>query len=171
MDFKAPRPHEQKEKAFKLYCDGLRAYEISQLLGVPETTISTWSYRSKWKARAALLKDQSEATAIDISEMPFPDIQAKYKTIMAAQALRIAQAVESTPDGLLIGRAEKIASLDKIARKALDLDQPTPSVVVNIGLLSQSQAPQRTLPSAPALPAIAAPVVAVEPPAQEQPAE
>jgi hypothetical protein len=139
------RPHEQKERAYKLYCDRLRAYEISQLLGIPETTITTWSYRGKWKARRAALKDQSDATQIDISDIPFPEVQARYKSTMAAQALRIAAAIQSTPDGLLIGRAEKIEKLDKIARKALDLEQPSPPVVVNIGLLSQSP-PQRTLP-------------------------
>ena len=175
------RPSSQRDKAFEMYRAGGRTHkQVSKALNIPETTISSWSYRYKWKARAQALalslvepSKSSRLKAPAVSQidpdLTFPEIQEEYKSIMATQALRIAKVIERVPDHMLIAGSEKIEKADKIARKALNLEQPTPPVVVNIGLLSQSHAPQLTLSSAPTLPAVAAaPVVAVELPALEQ---
>jgi hypothetical protein len=153
------RPAEQRTKAFELYRAGGKTHEeIGKALKIPATTISAWSYRYKWKRRAAALalslvepskSSRVKAPAvpqIDASALTFEEKQSTYRDGMSEQAIRLLGVVKGLPDALLLASADRIEKLDKIARKSLNLEEPTPPVVVNIGLLSQSHAPQRTLP-------------------------
>ncbi len=68
--------------------------------------------------------------------MSFDEKQREYHTQSALEALRILDAIRNTPTSDLVQRADKISKLDAMARKALNLDEHKPSVVVNVGLLS-----------------------------------
>jgi hypothetical protein len=59
----------------------------------------------------------------------------KYHFKASVKALRILEAIESTPTATLVPQADKIAKLDATARKALVLEEHEPAVVVNVGLL------------------------------------
>ena len=54
---------------------------------------------------------------------------------MAEHALRVAYTVKSLPSQALIVNADKIKKLDETARKALNLEENKPTVVVNVALL------------------------------------
>ena len=56
---------------------------------------------------------------------------------MADHALRVAYTVKGLPSQSLIVNADKIAKLDSVARKALNLEENKPAVVVNVGLLAR----------------------------------
>ena len=152
MSFITPRPSEQRDKAFEMYCAGnLTHEEVGKKLGIPATTISSWSARYKWKARKVAMqlalveppKSMVKASTVTQEDdgLTFPEIQSEYKTVMARQALRIARVIERTPDQTLISGAEKIEKADKLARRALNLEDPQPAVVVNIDLLSRGSQP------------------------------
>jgi hypothetical protein len=67
---------------------------------------------------------------------------------MAEHALRFAYTVKSlSPQGLIVN-ADKIKKLDETARKALNLEESKPRVVVNVGLLAS---PLPAIPPRPAL--------------------
>jgi Sigma-70, region 4 len=147
------RPSEQRDKAFEMYRAGGRTHkQVAEALNIPETTISSWSYRYKWKVRAqAMALAQAKPSRARLKapavsqidpDLTFPAIQGQYKSIMAAQALRIAKVIERFPDHMLIAGSEKIEKADKVARKALNLEQPPPDVVVNVALLSQGSQPR-----------------------------
>jgi hypothetical protein len=59
----------------------------------------------------------------------------KYHFKASVKALRILEAIESTPTAALVPRADKIAKLDATARKDLALEEHEPVVIVSVGLL------------------------------------
>jgi hypothetical protein len=127
-------------------------------LGIPVSTLARWSSKGKWKIRrqlanntatepGALAPAHSNETLDDeeISKLTFEEKQARYAEVMAEHALRFAYTVKSlSPQGVIVN-ADKIKKLDETARKALNLEERKPSVVVNVGLLASR------LPARPAL--------------------
>ena len=62
--------------------------------------------------------------------------QTAYATGSAREAIRMLDAIRSTPTTDLVRQADKIHKLDATARKALALEEHKPAVIVNVGLLS-----------------------------------
>lgn len=140
--------------------------EIAQTLNVEFSTIAAWSSRGKWKNRVKALPmlgngkprhvegrqdgppisapESQPVKVFDVEKalaLTFAEKQTSYKDRLAIQALRIADAIETLPTLSLIGAADKVEKLDKIARKALCLETASPAVVVNVALLSQGSQP------------------------------
>jgi hypothetical protein len=74
----------------------------------------------------------------DVSQLTFGEKQTRYGQMMADHALRVAYTVKALPSQSLIVNADKIAKLDSVARKALNLEENKPAVVVNVGLLARA---------------------------------
>ena len=151
-----PHPPELKERGYRLYEKGKSNPEIAAELGIPVSTLARWSSKAKWKLRKQLASRPetelaplesvcSDDTLNEISQLTFEEKQTRYDCMMADHALRVAYTVRSlSPQGLIVN-ADKIAKLDSVARKALNLEESKPPVVVNIALLSQSEPPQPTI--------------------------
>jgi hypothetical protein len=150
-----PHPPELRERGYRLYEKGKSNPEIAADLGIPVSTLARWSSKGKWKLRkqlasgpktelGALAPTFGDDTLAKISELTFEEKQTRYAEIMSDHALRVAYTVRSlSPQGVIVN-ADKIAKLDSVARKALNLEESKPPVVVNIALLSQSEPPQLT---------------------------
>jgi transposase-like protein len=155
---------ETKERAFKLYAKGIALAEIARQIGVALSAVRTWSYRGKWKSRCVFEKMNKkgmntclDAQTTSVSEvgdnsttkhdadilsklgaMPFEEKQAHFREKMAVQALRIPEIIASLSRDELVKNADRLHKLESIARRALNLEEPTPAPVINIGLLSAS---------------------------------
>ena len=148
-----PHPPHLKERGYKLYEEGKSNPEIAKQLGIPLATLARWSSKGKWKLRKQLASRpetelgtlapmRSHDTLAEISQLTFVEKQARYTEMMSDHALRVAYTVGSlSPQGLLIN-ADKISKLDSVARKALNLEESKPPVVVNVALLAQSAPPR-----------------------------
>ncbi len=144
-----PWPPEYKERAFQLYCEGKTHDEIAKELKITRSAVAAWSHRYKWATRRRGWLAGSSAETIGLSKVeasiapvanaPFSEKQTYYREGMATQAVRMVEIVSKMPDAVLLQNAERIEKLDKIARKALNLEETVPSVVVNIGLLSSTK--------------------------------
>jgi hypothetical protein len=154
-----PHPPELRERGYRLYEKGKSNPEIAKELGIPVSTLARWSSKGKWKLRKQLASNaatepgasapaHSNDTLDEISQLTFEEKQARYGDIMAEHALRFAYTVKSLPPQALIVNADKIKKLDETARKALNLEESKPRVVVNVGLLAS---PLPAIPPRPAL--------------------
>jgi hypothetical protein len=144
-------PPEVRENCFQLFKGGKKLTEITEITKVPLPTLRRWSSRDKWKHRvtasipapgkrteqAGSILDNSstEAEALALT-MGMGEKQEHYKGRMQEQALRVPLIVARMTDKELIAHADKIGKLDVTARKALNLEEQKPSIVVNVGLLS-----------------------------------
>jgi len=169
-------PIELREKAFQLYRRGKSHAQIAEAVGIPRSTIGQWSSRYKWADRAKTLPtlyDQLKQDGLTgntpeppgTNESTFGEKQTAYRDRMAAQAVRVAEIVAKMPDAMLLASADKVEKLDKIARKALNLETASPAVVVNIGLLSQGTQSRRAIALPAVQPALSLP--SSEPPTSE----
>jgi transposase-like protein len=137
-----PHPAGLKERGYQLYEQGKSNCEIAKELGVPINTLARWSSKGKWKLRKQLaghaeagLGALAPTVQDEISQLTFEQKRTRYAQMMADHALRVAYAVRSlSPQGLVVN-ADKIKKLDETARKALNLEENKPTVVVNVGLL------------------------------------
>ena len=137
-----PHPPELKERGYKLYAEGKSNREIAKELGIPLNTLARWSSKGKWKLRKHLaghaeagLDALAPTVQDEISQLSFEQKRARYAEVMAEHALRVAYTVKSLPSQALIVNADKIKKLDETARKALNLEENKPVVVVNVALL------------------------------------
>jgi hypothetical protein len=64
-----------------------------------------------------------------VSSLTLEEKQAEYDSKASVEALRILEAIESTPTAALVPQADKIAKLDSVARKTLALGEHRPVVV------------------------------------------
>jgi CENP-B N-terminal DNA-binding domain len=139
-----PHPPELKERGYHLYEQGKSNREIAKELGIPINTLARWSSKGKWKLRKQLAAQPqtvpgslAPADLAEISQLSFEQKRARYAQMMAEQALRVAYTVKSLPSQALIANADKIKKLDETARKALNLEENKPTVVVNVALLHE----------------------------------
>jgi transposase-like protein len=151
-----PHPPELKERGYRLYEQGKSNSEIAKELGIPLSTLARWSSKNKWKLRKHLgridarrSKHKPTDAQSNTDALTFTEKQTIYREGSATQALRILELIQTIEDEELLARADKIEKLDKIARKALNLEQPLPAVVVNVAMLAGGDAPRiaRELPS------------------------
>jgi transposase-like protein len=149
-----PHPPELKERGYRLYEQGKSNPEIAKELGIPVSTLARWSSKGKWKLRRQVAGRSETGPGVvaptnqdaldEISQLTFEEKQARYGEMMAEHALRFAYTVKSlSPQGLIVN-ADKIKKLDETARKALNLEERKPRVVVNVGLLAQPLPPMPT---------------------------
>jgi transposase-like protein len=153
-----------KEQAFKLYCKGVEFKEIARQMDVSLAAVRGWSSNGKWKARrliagtpkkgmVALVEHETKRVLGDsdtdtskqdvefllsVESLPFEEKQAHFREQMAVQALRIPVILASMSRDDLVKNADRLHKLESIARRALNLEEPTPAPVINIGLLSAS---------------------------------
>jgi hypothetical protein len=139
-----PHPPELKERGYQLYEKGKTNREIAQELGIPLNTLARWSSKGKWKLRKQLAGHPELAPAAlaptvqdEISQLSFDQKQTRYAEVMAEHALRVAYTVKNLPSQALIVNADKIKKLDETARKALNLEENKPAMVINVALLSR----------------------------------
>jgi transposase-like protein len=139
-----PHSPELRERGYELYEKGKSNAEIAAELGIPVSTLAGWSSKGKWKLRKQLASSEvipssadEDGAAEEISQLTFQEKQTRYGEIMADHALRVAYTVKKlSPQGLIVN-ADKIAKLDTIARKALNLEEKKPALVVNVALLAR----------------------------------
>lgn len=160
----APHPPEVREKAFQIFHkEDLTAEEISERIGVPVETIRKWSAKEKWRerhhdllqgkkrnvesrARERITKNLNSESALagvqsidelltEVQEMSFGEQQDEYKRQMAAIAALIPKIIASLSPGQLFVAADKIEKLDKICRKALNLEEAQPQLVLHVGVM------------------------------------
>lgn len=115
------------------------------MLKVPYNTLATWSSKGKWKHRrldvAAGAIDKGSlitmptAKPLRMDGLTFEEMQTRYKDSRATESLRIAEVMASLTSDQLIAQADKVAKLDAVARKGLNLEEAKPSTVINIGFL------------------------------------
>jgi hypothetical protein len=154
-----PHPPELRERGYRLYEKGKSNPEIAAELGIPVSTLARWSSKGKWKLRKQLANNPATAPGAlapahsndtldeeEISQLTFEEKQARYGDIMAEHALRFAYTVKNLSPQSLIVNADKIKKLDETARKALNLEERKPRVVVNVELLAQPLPPMPTRP-------------------------
>ena len=162
---------ELREKAFKLYCEEITFATISERWDIPVKVLQRWSCDNQWKQRREELRAKQRATDAGLTSPnpalvdPLPEnlslseAQLEYENYSKATALRIARIIKRTPDAQLIASADKIEKLDKIARKALKLEDEKPRSAINIRLLAGGQVRRLDIASG---------VPAAEPPALVQ---
>jgi hypothetical protein len=120
------------------------------------TTLARWSSKGKWKLRKQLASHpETELGALapmrdnnsldEISRLTFEEKQARYAEMMSNHALRVAYTVKSLSPQSLLVNADKISKLDSVARKALNLEENKPPVVVNVALLAQGAPPRAVI--------------------------
>jgi transposase-like protein len=144
-----PHPPELKERGYRLYEQGKSNHEIAEAIGIPVNTLARWSSKGKWKLRKQLagcaeMTDNAPAAAEDcdeISQLSFEEKQRRYTEMMSNHALRVATVVKNLSSQALILNADKISKLDSVARKALNLEENKPMMVINVGLLASGRAP------------------------------
>lgn len=139
-------PLELRERGFQLYKERKTLPEIGAALGVPAPTIAGWSSRGKWKARLASFEagtsdvlplEESKATEAR-DALTFSEKQARFRDKAASLALKGVEEASKLAPGELVRQADKVANLVKMGQKALDLEKSSPSVIVNVGLLSRA---------------------------------
>lgn len=166
-----PHSAELRERGYRLYEKGKSNPEIAAELNVPVSTLARWSSKGKWKLRKqfASIEEPLTDSVEDVSQLTFDEKQRRYEEMMADHALRVAYTVKALPSQGLIVNADKIAKLDSIARKALNLEQSKPRMIINVGLLARP-VPSR-LVEATVIPALerAAPVQAPNGKQSDQP--
>jgi hypothetical protein len=155
-----PHPPELRERGYRLYEKGKSNPEIAKELGIPVSTLARWSSKGKWKLRKQLASNATTGPValapahsnniLDeerISQLTFDEKQARYGDIMAEHALRFAYTVKSLSPQGMIANADKIKKLDETARKALNLEERKPRVVVNVALLASPLPPMPPRPA------------------------
>jgi len=148
-----------KQRGFELYARGQQLKEIAEQLNTPLNAVKSWSYRGQWKRRMILERHQKGGVArlpvemgsvitendndmedaqffINCERLPFPEKQANFRDRMAIQALRVPELMATMSPHELLKNADRLYKLETIARRALNLEEPTPSPIINIGLLS-----------------------------------
>jgi len=142
---------ELREKAFKLYCEEMTFATISERWDVPVKVLQRWSCDNQWKQRREELRAKQRATdagltapdpvLVDVlpENLSLLEAQVDYEKYTQATALRIARIIKRTPDAQLIASADKIEKLDKIARKALKLENEKPRMAINIRMLAEGK--------------------------------
>ena len=154
----AVKPHalELREKAYKMFTQRMPLAKIGEALEVPADTVRKWSSKGKWKARmlasggtsaqprvgaeTPATNDDIDAQLAKLIALPFAEKQQAYLDIMANESLRAALSITKVPHAALVQNADKVKKLDEVARRALKIEDNKPTVVVNVGLLSQPQA-------------------------------
>ena len=148
----------QKEDAFQLFKRGRNQSEISRDLDIPRVTLARWASTHKWEERVKVErfggKPLGETPGTDLT---FSEKQDRFRDNMAVQALRLPEIMSRMDDDELMRNADKIKSLDGIARKALNLEEAAPATVINVALLSRPVEPVEAIEvraeEVPALPA------------------
>jgi hypothetical protein len=147
-----PHPPGLKEHGYQLYQQGKSNVQIAKELGIPLNTLARWSSKGRWKMRKQLaghaeprLGALAPTVQDEISQLTFEQKQARYAAMMAEHALHVAYTVKSLPSQALIVNADKIKKLDETARKALNLEESKPAMVVNVALLAQISERKRNI--------------------------
>lgn len=148
-------PLELREKAFEMFSKDNTFAQISAVLNVSEGTIAGWSSRGRWKERRKTVlaakpgiqavSSPSQSDTLDSSGiemriaegLTFREKQERFRDRAAVQAMRVPAIIASLPDLVLVQQADKVARLLQEARKALNLEDSAPRIVVNLGLLAQ----------------------------------
>jgi hypothetical protein len=124
---------------------------ISERWDVPVKVLQRWSCDNQWKQRREEPRAKQRATdagltspdpaLVDVlpENLTLSEAQVDYETHSHETALRIARIIKRTPDAQLIANADKLEKLDKIARKALKLENEKPRIAINIRMLAEGK--------------------------------
>lgn len=147
-----------KQRGFELYARGQQLKEIAEQLNTPLNAVKSWSYRGQWKRRMILERHQKGGVErlpvemgmaireddndmedaqflINCEQLPFTEKQATFRDRMSIQALRVPELMATMSPHELLKNADRLYKLESIARRALHLEEPMLSPVINIELL------------------------------------
>lgn len=149
----APHPTETKEAARALVESGRSFSEVSEEMGLPKQTLSTWAKSEKWSIpeqdRTSRVRTSIsmtlDAVAQRLSGLPKAVREAEYDEKMHQIACSIPEIIAQMAPDEVLAKADKVAKLVAMSRDVLNRTEsarpPAPSI--SVGLLTGSTLPTR----------------------------